>query len=333
MMREVGLKRRRTAAADRGLVLGALLLLALVPAGHAAQGGAAAPSGRISVGHAATVEGATVRLADVAVLEGSAAEFAAVELGPAPDPGGSRHLDGIAILSKLRAAGLDDGTTRYEIPASVRIARAYQDVTADEIRGAVERDAVSVLGAGEQLRTVEVGGGARIPPGPYQLRLGTASGARGARRRVDVDLVQDGDVVASIAAQLEVVARGPVVVLRHAVARGTVLGHADVAVEERELTALPGSIVTAIGDAVGKETRSALSAGTPLSLSALASPLLVHRGDVVTVVIETPGMRLSTPAEALEAGAGGAQIRIRNRTSKQELSGHVVDRGIVLVQY
>ena len=316
------------------LGLALLVVVALVGVVGAATGDPAPASGRISVGRAATVEGATVRLADVAVLEGSASDFASVDLGPAPDPGGSRHLDGIAILHKLRAAGLDDGTTRYEIPASVRIARAYQDVTADDIRGAVERDASTVLGAGEILRTVEVGSGARIPPGPYELRLagGVATG-RGARRRIDVELVQEGGVVASVPARLEVVANGPVVVLRHAVARGTVLGHGDVSMEERELSGLSGNLVTTLDDAVGRETRTALSAGTPLTVTALASPLLVRRGDVVTVIIETPGMRLSTPAEALEAGVAGAQIRIRNRRSQQELSGQVVQRGIVLVQY
>jgi hypothetical protein len=172
----------------------AIMVLVLASVVDAATADPAPTSGRISVGRAATVEGATVRLADVAVLEGSAADFAGVDLGPAPDPGGSRHLDGIAILHKLRAAGLDDGTTRYEIPASVRIARAYQDVSADEIRGAVERDASSVLGPGEQLRNVDVGSGARIPPGPYELRLGAGTaGARGLRRRIDVELVQEGE--------------------------------------------------------------------------------------------------------------------------------------------
>jgi flagella basal body P-ring formation protein FlgA len=191
-----------------------------------------------------------------------------------------------------------------------------------------------VLAPGEQLRNVEAGSGARIPPGPYTLRLAAgAAGARGARRRIDVELVQEGGVVASVPVRLEVVANGPVVVLRRAVPRGAVLERDDVATEDRELTGLSGNLVTTATDAVGREARTALSAGTPLTVTALASPLLVRRGDVVTLIVETPGMRLSTPAEALEGGAAGAQIRIRNRKSQQELLGQVVERGIVLVQY
>jgi flagella basal body P-ring formation protein FlgA len=311
-----------------------LLVLGQAGAVRGATGEGAPASGRIRVGKAATVESGTVHLADVAVLEGSGTDFAGVELGPAPDPGGSRRLDGITVLQKLRAAGLDDATTRYEIPASIRVARAYQDVTGDEIRNAVEREAPTVLAPGEQLRNVEIGGSARIPPGQFDIRLGaSAAAARGYHRRVDVDLVQDGGVVASVPARLEVVSSGPVVVLRRAVARGTVLERSDVTLEERELTGVSGNVVTSLEDAVGHETRAALSAGSPLTVTALASPLLVRRGDIVTVVVETPGMRLSASGEALEAGAAGARIRVKNRKSHQELSGEVVERGIVLVQY
>ncbi len=321
----------------RLLPFGLAVLLAVVGRANTVGGAtpqAAPPSGRISVGRAATVDGATVRLADVAVLEGTATSFAGVELGPAPHPGGSRRVEGIAILQKLRAAGLDDGSTRYEIPASVRIARAFQDVTGEQIRAAVEREASSLLGPGEELRKVEIVGAARIPPGPYDVRLAAAgAGTRGYHRRVDVDLVQDADVVATVPARLDVVSNGPVVVLRRAVARGTLLARGDVAVEERELTGLSANLVTTLEDAIGRETRTALSAGSPLTATALASPMLVRRGDVVTVVVETPGMRLSTAGEALEAGAGGTRIRVRNRKSQQELLGEVVERGIVLVQY
>ncbi len=311
------------------VALAAAVLLCATPANAHADA-----TGRVVVGRTATVDTAVVRLADVAMLEGSASDLGAVELGPAPEPGGSRRLDGVAVLRKLREAGLDDRSTRYEIPATIRIARAYQDVAAEEIRAAVERDAANVLGPGEQLRNVDVGAGVRIPPGAYTVRLAAGtSAARGARRRADVEIVQDDAVVATATTRIDVAASGPVVVLRHAVPRGAVLTAADLRVDERDLAGLPAGVVTAIADAVGKETRAALPAGAPVTVSAVANPVLVRRGDFVTVVVETPGMRLSTPGEALEPGAVGAAIRVKNRKSQQELSAQVVERGTVLVAY
>jgi flagella basal body P-ring formation protein FlgA len=308
----------------------ALLLGALVVGVAAAE---VAPAGRITIGRAATVEGKTVRLADIAVLEGGAVELADVDLGAAPDPGGSRRLEGLTILRRLREAGLDDATTRYEIPAAVRVARAAQEVSADELRGAVERASPEFLAEGERIRSIDVPGGVRVATGAYELRVQPPGGGRGTQRRVVVDVEQDGAVAGTATARIDVAAVGAVVRVRHPVARGTVLRRDDLDVGEGDLAGLPPSVLRDPRQALGKETRSALPAGAPVTLQALASPLLVRRGDLVTVVVETPGMRLSVPGEALEPGSAGNAIRVRNRTSRQELSGQVVERGMVLVQY
>jgi flagella basal body P-ring formation protein FlgA len=314
----------------------AILTLAALVLGLVSRGAAevATPSGRITIGRTATVDGRTVRLGDLAVLEGAATDFADLDLGPAPDPGGSRRLDGLAILRRLRAAGLDAGATRYEIAASVRIARAFQEVSGTELRDAVEREAGRLLAAGETIRNLEVPPAVRIPPGAYEMHVVSGTPVvRGAHRRLDVEVVQDAAVVATVPLRAEVAAVGPVVVARRPVPRGATLHSDDLTVEERDLAGVPPGALSELQQAVGKEARSALAADTPLTLQALANPLLVRRGDVVTVVVETPGLRLSVPGQALEAGAAGAAVRVRNRVSQQEISGQVVERGLVLVQY
>jgi flagella basal body P-ring formation protein FlgA len=314
----------------RALLVLAALALSLA-AGHA---DAAPAAGRIVVGPVATVDRASIRLADLAVLEGDATAFADVDLGAAPDPGASRRLDGVAILRRLREAGLDDRATRYEIPAQVRVARAFQEIGTDELRGAVTAAAPRVLGGGASVRRFEIAAPARIPPGPYEIRVHPSlAAARGARRRLDLEIVQEGNVVATTSAQVDVADLGPVVVLRRSVARGAVLVADDLAVEERDLAGLDDAVVTEVAQAIDKEARTALAAGTPLTQQALASPLLVRRGDIVTVVVETPAMRLAVPGEALEAGTAGTSVRVRNRASQQELAGQVVERGTILVRY
>jgi flagella basal body P-ring formation protein FlgA len=314
----------------------AVLTLAALVLGLGSRGAAevTAPSGRITIGRAAIVDGGTVHLGDLAVLEGSATGFADLDLGPAPDLGGSRRLEGITILRHLQAAGLDASTTRYQIAASVRVTRAFQDVSGSELRDAIEREAGRLLAEGESIRDLDTPPVVRIPSGAYELRAipGTAA-SRGAHRYLEVEVVQDGSVVATVPIRAEVAAIGPVVVARRQVARGEMLEAGDLAIEKRDLTAVPPGALSEVRQALGKEARTAVAAGTPLTSQALAAPLLVHRGDVVTVVVETPGMRLSVPGEALEAGAAGAAVRVRNRTSQQQIAGQVVKRGLVLVQY
>jgi len=309
----------------------AALVLGLVSRGAAEV---TAPSGRITIGRAAIVDGRTVHLGDLAVLEGAATEFADLDLGPAPDLGGSRRLEGITILRHLQAACLDASTTRYQIPASVRVTRAFQDVSGSELRDAIEREAGRLLAGGESIRNLDTPSVVRVPSGAYELRVvpGTAA-SRGTHRSLDVEVVQDGTAVTVVPVRVEVAAIGPVVVARRQVARGETLEAGDLAVEKRDLTVVPPGALSELGQALGKEARTAVAAGTPLTSQALADPLLVRRGDVVTVVVESPGMRLSVPGEALEAGAAGTAVRVRNRNSQQEIAGQVVERGLVLVQY
>jgi len=309
--------------------------LALVALAFVAPAGArASEAGRLVVGPMATVAGKMVRLADVALLEGGARAFADLDLGPAPDPGASRRIDGVSILRRLGEAGFDARTLRYEIPAVVRVERASQEVRVEQIRAAIESVAPAALAPGESIRSLDVAGPIRIPAGAYETRVSTpAPSGQGSRRRFDVEIVQDGVVVGRASVRADVSAFGPVVTIRQPVARGAVLQADDVAVVERDVGAAPAGVMGDPRDAIGKEARVALAPGTVLAASALASPIVVHRGDLVTAVVERAGMRVTAPAEALEGGAAGAAIRLVNRSSRQELSATVVGRGVVRVDY
>ena len=325
MRRSVPLRTAARLVASAAVVLG----LALTPRAPRA----AVVDGRVTVERTATVNAPVVRLGDVAALEGAARAFADVELGPAPDPGVTRRLAGTAILRKLADAGFDGTSTRYHIPATVVVSRAAQEIGAAELARAVEEHAPDVLGAGERVRGVDVASAVRIPPGAYETRLTQVGPARGAARRLELAVVQDGATVATVPARLDVEVFGPVVIARRQIARRDAIGADDVTVEERDVTALGATVLRDARDAIGKEAHVAIAPGMPLTTQAIASPVLVRRGDVVTVVVETGGMRLSMPADSLDTGAAGMRVRAVNRRSKQEIAGHVVDRGTILVQY
>ena len=95
---------------------------------------------------------------------------------------------------------------------------------------------------------------------------------------------------------------------------------------------VPDDALTAPEQAIGMETKVALAAAAPLPRAALAAPVVVKKGDLVTMMIETPVMRSSVAGEALEAGAVGGGIKVMNRASKQTVAGKVIEHGVVLVE-
>ncbi|MCC6764850.1 MAG: flagellar basal body P-ring formation protein FlgA [Deltaproteobacteria bacterium] len=315
--------RHRAAIATGGLLLG----LAVIAPG-VARGG---EPGRITVKRTAVVSGPTIKLADLAALEGGAVALADVDLGPAPTASAPRRLDGEAILRRLEEAGMDASATRYVIPATVRVEREAREVSVDEIRTAVMNVARDALPAGETIRDLEVAGPVRIPAGGYEARVSTSSHGRAGRRRFDVQLVNDGAVLATVPVTARTDARGSVVVAKQPLPRGTVLGPGDLAVVERDRHDVPDDALTEVEEAIGMETKVALAADAPLPRTALAPPVVVKKGDLVTMIVETAAMKLTVAGEALEPGAVGAGIKVMNRASRQTVAGKVIEHGVVLV--
>ncbi|MEB2285794.1 MAG: flagellar basal body P-ring formation chaperone FlgA [Myxococcales bacterium] len=313
------------------IAYGGFLLALGIVAIAAGIAGAAEP-GRITVKRAAVVSGATVTLADIAALEGGAVALAAVELGPAPPANAPRRLDGETILRRLEAAGMDASATRYVIPATVRLERAAREVSADEIRTAVLNVAHDALPAGETIRDLEVAGPVRIPAGDYEARVSTSSHGRAGRRRFDVQLVREDAVLATVPVTARTDARGAVVVARQSLPRGTILGPDDLAVVERNRQDVPDDALAAPAEAIGMETRVALAAAAPVPRAALAPAVVVKKGDLVTMVVETGAMKITATGEALEPGAVGAGIKVMNRASKQTVAGRVSEHGVVRIE-
>jgi flagella basal body P-ring formation protein FlgA len=122
-----------------------------------------------------------------------------------------------------------------------------------------------------------------------------------------------------------------VAVPAHDIARGTVIGEADLAYKPIPALRANASIIRAFADAAGKETRRALRAGEMIRESDLKRPTLVAKGANVTMIFEAPGMQLTALGRALAEGGEGDSIPVLNPTSYRQVSAVVVSAGMVRV--
>ncbi|MFC5476745.1 flagellar basal body P-ring formation chaperone FlgA [Massilia suwonensis] len=119
-----------------------------------------------------------------------------------------------------------------------------------------------------------------------------------------------------------------VVVLAAPVAANEILTDTHVTVEQREITSIPDPVIDP-NDAVGQTSRRMLRAGDVLRNNSLSAPVLIKRGDAVVMVARVEGIEVSTAGEALDAGARGATVRVRNSTSGQTVRMRVTGAGTV----
>jgi flagella basal body P-ring formation protein FlgA len=309
-------------------ILGAALLLVAV---------SAAARGRIVVARDATVPAATIRLGDVASLEGDAVALADVTLGAAPVTGDARALDGNTVLAALRRAGADLDAIAYTIPATVRVRRASQEVGETAAREAIERfldETVRAEGGDAVLRAVEVPGVVRIPSGPYETRVTAPAGAAlVGRTRLQVDFLVDGRPEKTMWVGVEIGVWGDVVVLKRSVAHGETIAAEDLAVDRRDLAQTPRGALTDVDEATGRVARVPLAAFAPIRRDQLTNPAAVKRGDAVLLVATHGPLRLSVPGEVLQDAAVGDQVRVVNRATRKDLIGRVVDPNTVMVEF
>lgn len=198
-----------------------------------------------------------------------------------------------------------------------------------EVRAAVERlVAEKVAGRGWEvtIRQLSIPAGVTIPPGPRELEL-IAPAAWDGWGPVTLALVVrvNGVVEKNISLRLVVDARTEMVVAGRQLQPGTVLTRSDLEMQMRDVAQSGGLHFSAIDDAVGKRVKTVVRSGTPLRNSQVEKVPVVRAGQLVTIVAESAGMRITVTGRAKSAGGIGDLIRVENISSHKEFPARVLD--------
>ena len=112
------------------------------------------------------------------------------------------------------------------------------------------------------------------------------------------------------------------------VTANTPLQAGDVELARRDVTMVADSIAS-LPAALGQSSRRSLRAGEVLRQGQLASPVLVKRGAPVNIVARQEQVQVSMDGVAMDPGAQGEVIRVRNATSGTVIRARVVEAGVV----
>ncbi len=100
------------------------------------------------------------------------------------------------------------------------------------------------------------------------------------------------------------------------------------------LTLSPGALDAGFADpenVIGLEARVSLYAGRPVLRSHVGPPALVERNQIISLVFESGGLRITSEGRALDRGGMGERIRVMNLASRTTLFGAVQPDGSVHV--
>ncbi len=120
-------------------------------------------------------------------------------------------------------------------------------------------------------------------------------------------------------------------VLKHRVYNGDIIEQDDLEDIAYPISRLRKDTIVQPRSLIGKTPRRVISGNRPVRERELSSPDILEKGATVNMRYDTPYMIISTVGEALEAGAEGEHIRVRNLDSGTIVEARVNSEREVLV--
>jgi flagella basal body P-ring formation protein FlgA len=273
------------------------------------------------------VNAPVIRLGDLFSDAGPGADAA---VAPAPAPGSKATYDSAWLDARAREQKLDwQPRSRYD---QVTVERASDAISADAIAAELKHELAD-----------------RLPGGLVELDLDNPSlrlfVPAGAPTNVIVDNLtydaRSGRLVAYVGASAEESERVRITgrvyrmvelpVLLRPVSPGEPIAEGDIETIAVHSERLTQSFVMSSADLVGKTPRRSIRPGEPVRPSDIQIPILVHKGDLVTVVLKTPTLTLTAEAKALDDGVQGGTIRVANTRSGRVVDAVAASPGMVTV--
>lgn len=283
--------------------------------------------------HTATISGDLVRIGDLIENAGAAADTAIFR---APDLGETGAVEAFRVVDAVRPYGLIGVDT--EGLTEVMVIRPGRIIATRDIEAAIAHAIAGRYGLGDltnltftfdrEARPIHLEQNAAPELQPTRIIFERATGRFDLSFDIPGSILMRGTTLRYIGTVTET---RNAVVLIHALARGDVVKKTDVVVERRPRAELSDDAPEDTDGVAGLAARQPLRAGQPLRAADLVKPLVVQRGDPVTIIYEVPGVMLSIRGKALESGAEGDLITAVNGQSKRPIQVTVVGPGRVTV--
>lgn len=279
---------------------------------------------------AATIDAPVVRVGDIFTGAGSHAGDPVVA---APPPGMRITYGADWLAAAAKEHGLDwQPSSSYD---QVTIERASRVIGSDAVMQQLLHEIAAQQPVdGAELRLDNPGLSLVIPAsGPDDIAIDGLSVDRRSGRVSAFVSAPAGDAAAvrqRVTGRL--VYRVSLPVLNHAVGPGAVIAAGDLDTIKVERDHVGADTATDAQQMIGKSPRRPLEAGIPVRLGDLALPVLVHKGELVTIELTTASLELTAQGTALEDGAGGALVRIANTKSNRVIDATVTAPGTVTVR-
>jgi flagella basal body P-ring formation protein FlgA len=217
---------------------------------------------------------------------------------------------------------------------STSVSNAFFNITADDVGNAVA----------EQLRLQAI-----VPKADVSLSAGTPNNIYSADHplKLVIHALQVDTQARRWQAQANILADGKTIsvkpvsgiytslidvpVLNKQLSRTDIIEQSDIATKAIPERLMRKDTVTDVKQLIGQSPRATVSANRPIRVGEISAPLVIKKGDAVQLTYTNPYMSLKASGTALQDGARGDMIRVKNDKSEKAVSGRIAAAGRVEV--
>jgi flagella basal body P-ring formation protein FlgA len=231
----------------------------------------------------------------------------------------------LTAMPAYAAENLFSDTAKYEKPFTLSYEDAEKTIS----------DALINKGVGSKV-TASITGAKDAPlyaagqPLSVEVR-GLTFDAQDHRWSANLLMMADGQVVTAmpVAGKYEEILEVPV--LRRMVRSGDVIGLGDVEIRDFPLMHTRPDTITDLATLIGKSPLRSISPQRPIRLHEIVEPTVVKKNSVVQMRYALPGMEISATGQAVDDGAVGEIINVRNTDSHKLVRAIVQDEHTVSI--
>ncbi|MEQ8345270.1 MAG: flagellar basal body P-ring formation chaperone FlgA [Sneathiellaceae bacterium] len=274
-----------------------------------------------------TVDGPMVTLGDL--LVGVPDRLAEVPVARSPEPGGQGRIRTDAVARAAQAHGLE--WTPFAQSRTIEVARRGRLIEQTELTRVILEALRPQLDDGDydlflsgRMRDTYVALDAFVNPQVESLDYRPDTG------RFDAILrLTDGSDTRPLRLNGQVTEMADLPVLRGRMVAGEVITAKDITYRKTRADRVPSNVITEAEHLIGRSPRRAIQGGKHVRANDVMVPQDVERNEMVTMILNQGGLMLTTTGQALESGARGEVIGIRNLRSKRVVRGVIVGPGEV----
>ena len=287
------------------------------------------------------IEDDKIMLGKIAVIKGEDSEFIqklrAIVVGKSPLPGKSRQIDEHYIKIRLKQSGVDLSRIILAVPEKNEISRGVIEISRERIEKMAldfiykkipyERNRARVKKI-QASRNVILPKGKityKVVPPPNMDFFGLIP--------LSVVFNENGLFQKKVSVTVDIEVLTEVVVTKRPFGRYKMITEDDICLEKREMSNLPPNIITNSEDVLGKRAKRAIDAKTVLRTDLIEFPPLVRGGDIVSIIAESDGLKITALGEVKGKGYMGERIRVVNLDSKKGIYARVFDSNTVVVNF